>query len=233
MDDKVSKWLIDNWYNVKVPKYQMLANAGMARLINWPDSLAGMKKAKLNKKWSRPVGIAAMQEIRAKGKLFTGAYIINGLSGQDKITTVADQFEALYHKPKLVESSSMQITHQNLQTVQGIGSFMAGQIVADLRHVWPGTWADKDTWAPLGPGSRRGIAWLLGWDGITELPSMRQKDFELLLGALASEFRRCVPEIMKERKLEMHDLQNVLCESDKMARLTHGTGRAKNGYPGV
>lgn len=236
VDDKVSRWLLANWYVPDVSPQQMLANAGMARLINWPDSLATMAIVNLNRKWNKPLAIQVMQKIRgAKGsKLFTGAYIINGLAGQDKITTVANQFDELYQRAgEVVDSNSMQATHKLLQTASGIGSFIGGQIVADLRHVWPGEWADRHSWAPLGPGSRRGVAWLLGWDGITQLNSMRQNDFEILLAALLTQFHKRVPAIMADRQLEAHDVQNCLCEYDKMQRLRTATGRAKNHYKGA
>lgn len=236
MDDKVSKWLLEEWYaKGGQTRNQLLANAGMARLINWPDSLVVMRKVGLHKKWSRGGAIMAMQEIRANGKLFTGAYIINGLAGQDKITTVADQFEALYTAPySLVNSDSMQETHKNLQTLNGFGSFIAGQVVADLRHVMKGTWSDRNRWAPRGPGSQRGMSWLTGWNGIDELSKMNQGDFEVLLKALIIELSKShVWPIVKAKGLEAHDIQNCLCETDKFLRLKYGTGRGKNKFDGA
>jgi hypothetical protein len=235
-DDKVSKWLFEEWYvsSSFVGRGQQLANAGMARLINWPDTLEYLIDAKLNVKFNAAKATKVLQQVKAKhGKLFTGAYIINGIAGQDKIKTVVDQFQAMYKQPKLVDPTSMRETHTRLQTVKGNGSFIAGQIVADLRHVWPGEWADRDTWAPLGPGSRRGMAWMQGWDGIEPLPAMRQETFERLLTKLMKEFRKRVPKIMQDRALEAHDIQNCLCEYDKWMRLYHGTGRGKNKYAGA
>lgn len=235
MDDRVSKWLLENWYITGVPKKQQLCNAGMARLVNWPNTLEVMAKAKLNKKWNRDTAIEVLNNIKSTkgGKVFTGAYIINGMAGQDKITTVVNQFEQMYAHPELVNNTSMEMTHSNLQTLSGIGSFIGGQIVADLRHVWAGTWDDRDSWAPLGPGSRRGIAWLVGWDGITDLPALRQSEFNAYMRVLREEFEVNVSSIMNDRRLEQHDIQNVLCETDKYLRLKFGTGRAKNKFAGV
>lgn len=235
MDDKVSKWLLREWYPSpdKTSGGQMLADVGMARLINWPDTLDAMKLAKLNVEWNPMRADEVMRLVRAEGKLFTGAYIINGMAGQDKIKTVVGQFDCLFNHPELVVASSMQETHKQLQRVKGIGSFIAGQMVADLRHVWRGPWEDRHTWAPLGPGSRRGIAWLTGWNGTDFLPSMQQKDFEEGLTRLLKLFNKKVPAIMKDRGLEAHDIQNCLCEADKFFRLKFSTGRAKNKYPGV
>jgi hypothetical protein len=234
MDDKVSRWLVDNWYTDTPDKAQILCNAGMARLINWPDSLAYLIEAGLNKKWDQELAREVLYRVREKeGKVFTGVYIITGKPGQNKVDTVIQQFDDLYtHADKLVDTSSMRATHSKLQLVRGIGSFIGGQLVADLRHVMPGTWLDMDTWAPLGPGSRRGIAWLMGWNGVDTLPGMKQEKFEELLTALIAEMKANVGDVFDECGLEAHDVQNVLCETDKFMRLSNGTGRCKNKYPG-
>lgn len=234
-DDKVSVWLATNWYPAGGDDTkQQLANAGMARLINWPASLQYFIDAGLNKTYNAVKCRRVMDHvIRAESKLFTGVYIINGVPGQPKTKTVLNQYSALYKNPQLVDRSSMQATHKNIQTLSGFGSFIAGQLVADLRHVLSGAWADRHTWAPLGPGSRRGMAWLQGWDGLTFLPSMRQAEFEELLTDLMKEGRKRVPKIVEDRQLEAHDFQNCLCEYDKFMRLTNATGKAKNAYPGL
>lgn len=237
MDDKVSQWLLQHWYpagagNIK----QTMANAAMARLINWPDSLEHFIKAGLNEKYSEAKVEKVMRKIREQGKLFTGVYIINGIAGQDKIVTVRDQFTAMHKQAtELLDTDSMQRTHSNLQVIKGNGSFMAGQMVADLRHVAPGNWFDRHTWAPLGPGSRRGIAWLTeNWNGIDKLPNLRQSEFEERLRDLHLELgkRKNVAFVMNSRGMEMHDVQNCLCEFDKYMRIHSGTGKARNAYPG-
>lgn len=235
MDDKVSRWLLDHWYVKGVSKRQILVNVGMARLINWPDSLAVMAEAGLNKHFHGERAKVAMNVIKGHGKLFTGVYIINGIAGQDKVTTVSNQFIDLFENgAKLVDDTSMERTHANLQQLLGFGSFIAGQMVADMRWVWPGTWNDKNTWAPLGPGSRRGIAWIGGWNGSDDLPSLRQSDFLDQLRRL-THWLMAQPRfqlVHADRKLELHDIQNVLCEFDKWMRLHTGTGKARNGYAG-
>lgn len=244
MDDKVSKWLLDNWYPPKgtLPPKQMMAAVGLARLINWPDALNDLRdkvRWKTFQAWDRERTRQHFEALKAKKeKVFTGAYIITAAGagkGANKVDVVLRQIDTMFKHPELVDSSSMQRTHAKLQLIPGIGSFIAGQMVADMRHVWPGTWADRNAWAPLGPGSRRGIAWLQGWDGEEQLSRLGQSDFEDLMGVLWKHFITDPElfEVMKERMLEMHDLQNCLCEFDKFMRLKHSTGRAKNKYPGV
>lgn len=240
MDDKVSEWLQNEWYPPVAdaePGGDLLATAGLARLINWPLALVGLKAVDgAYTRWDYKAAKAHFETLKKrKEKVFTGAYIINAASGgkgANKVDVVLKQVNTLFHRPDLVDPDSMQETHSNLQKIHGIGSFIAGQIVADLRHVWPGMWEDRHLWAPLGPGSRRGIAWLQGWNGIDKLPRMSQEDFNDLMQDLMAWASKNVSKIYEERQLEAHDIQNVLCETDKYNRLTFGTGRAKNKFAG-
>lgn len=243
MDDRVSKWLLEDWYprNTRtVSKGQMLATAGLARLVNWPEALAPLRgRSSVYQDFNYAKAHDHFESIKARGgKVFTGAYIINASGhgpGVNKVDVVLDQVQILRDSPDLLDDSSMSRTHSNLQKLHGIGSFIAGQIVADLRHVWPGTWADSATWAPLGPGSRRGIAWLQGWNGVGDLlrASLKQSDFEKLLIPLVEWFKKDLKDIYNDRGLEAMDIQNCLCETDKYFRLMNGTGRAKNRFAGV
>lgn len=247
MDDKVSKWLLTRWYPyVEGTKLNTtLAAAGLARLINWPAALEGLRNGRGEdayfEKWNKAKAKKHFESMKSRGeKVFTGAYIINAAGagpGANKVDVVLGQIDEMYKRANdLVVHGNMEMTHRNMQSINGIGSFIAGQIVADLRFVLPGKWLDKDTWAPLGPGSRRGMGWLQGWDGIDagELGRMSQTVFnshmaELIKWAKAD---KVAGPIFKERMLEAHDMQNVLCETDKYFRLLHKTGRAKNKYNG-
>lgn len=239
MDDKVSEWLLANWYPHNVSRPTIMAAVGLARLFNWPESLDGLRapRSGVFNKWDRAKADEHFHKIKTNGgKVFTGVYIINGAlggRGSDKIETVLGQIDVMHNNAgALIDNTSMEATWRHLQTVDGIGSFMAGQMVADLRHVWPGLWADRMRWAPLGPGSQRGMAWLHGWDGVEELKRMPQEQFVERINALLSTLmnNRAFQEIHDRLKLELHDIQNCLCEMDKYMRLKTGTGKARNGY---
>jgi hypothetical protein len=246
MDDKVSRWLLDTWYEETISGKplddagQTLASAGMARLINWPDTLEHVLEHTIdtNGTWhfDQAKMINVLRKYRDAGnKIFTGAYIINaaGANGSDKIEVVCRQASTLYKHGELLLPDTMKGTHAALMRVPGIGSFIAGQIVADLRHICPGEWSDRMSWAPIGPGSRRGIAWLVGWDGNTKLNRLRQEEFEEYLVELIAWVKKNCAAVFRDRKLEAHDIQNCLCEYDKFMRLTNETGRGKNKYPGA
>lgn len=233
VDDKVSRWLLSNWYT-KTAVTHPLAAAGLARLINWPDTLEVLLHDAWE--WDMEAAMLALRLYRDdRNKVFTGVYIINGTGakGRDKIFVVCRQVNTFYMHPELLDPKSMESTWRNLMRVPGIGTFIAGQMTADLRHVVPGEWADKMAWAPLGPGSQRGLSWLQGWDGLAKLPSMSQAVFTEGIGVLMPWFASTLPEIFDDRKLEAHDVQNCLCEYDKFMRISTGVGRGKNSYPGV
>ncbi len=239
MDDKVSQWLLHNWYDTKVSPRMLVTAAALARLLNWPDTLlqlvgpdmyfhkwnASAVKNKLNK-WQR-----------AGNKVFTGAYIINGAAGGSKIDQVVRHVHAISTAMRnpdgrpVIDTRSMEATHHALMQFNGIGSFMAGQIVADLRHVVPGEWRDRMVWAPLGPGSARGMRRLLGKEA---RGAMRQSEFNDLLPHLMGQLQRDrrIAVIFADRKLEAMDIQNVCCEVDKYIRLLNNEGHVRSGYPG-
>ena len=84
---------------------------------------------------------------------------------------------------------------------------------------------DRDTWCPIGPGARRGLARVYG------LPvKTRFSDTEGLSNML---------DLFDERvdywpkglvKLELHDIQFQLCEFDKYERVKLGEGRPRSKY---
>lgn len=233
MDDRVSIWLAENWYNSKATNFTLLIMGCMARMINWPDTLACLKMgqaARLEQSWD-PKWIKKTLNKRKKSgeKIFTGAYIINGARGGSKIIQVVDNINFIakdFHSIKEnIREHDMRELWALLLDYPGIGTFIAGQIVADLRHVgFFKSPNDCMEWAPLGPGSKRGM-----WKLTGNKPN--QKTFEILLPELVCDVYQELPEIAKDRQLEAMDIQNSLCEFDKYTRLEQG-GHVKNKYPG-
>ncbi|CAM5794068.1 nucleotide kinase domain-containing protein [Rhizobacter fulvus] len=238
--DRVSQYLLNTWYGdtILASVEQIAVNAAMARLINWPDTLEELRAAGQNEDYRSATAHAVLAARRDRGdKVFTGAYKVSGIRGEDKVTTVIGQCDqVLRDYARLIDPSSMARTHARLQSIPAIGSFMAGQIVADLRYVHPGAWADRDTWAPLGPGSERGLARLRGWDGEDEGALRRfgitQANFPANIRQLREQLN-AVPEVravLERVGAEAMDLQNCLCEFDKVSRYTAGQGDPKNLY---
>ena len=246
MDDKVSIWLMQHWYPEVIeagvmPARQLMACALAARMINRTATLAHITGGNRFSGWNYERFRGRMYAVKASGEpVFTNAYIINGASGGPKIEQVLNAIEKCYTtKPfYYLDLRSMQATAQHLHRLPGIGGFMAGQVVADLRWVLNGPtyWADRMVWAPPGPGSSRGMKYLLGLSAPNDMAGrgkdLSEKQFLQHLPTLIYIAKRhpIVGPIFKDRRLEAHDIQNTLCELGKYIRVKNG-GHAKNHYP--
>lgn len=230
MDDKVSQWLYQNWYGPNYNHRNMVAAVGLARFINKPETLE-LIGFPIRRQPERIKQI--VRKAQAEGlTVFNSAYMVRGNDGQDKIESVVDYYvEAIRKIP--VDTSSMEETHARLLGCYGMGSFMAGQIVADLRWAMgaSNSWKDREDWAPLGPGSKRGMNRVLGFPKDTP---MNQKAFlERLTGLRYYVIERNLVPVSIYSRMEAHDWQNCLCEFDKYERVLHGEGRPKSRYPGA
>lgn len=228
MDDKVSVWLLENWYPMTRYTGSEIYTAVLARAINWPDALECIA-TELDSVES--VKGRLKERKNSKEKVFTGAYIVPGVKGQEKIDSVIALAERVKQQPcETITKVSMRDTWRWLLSFDGLGTFLAGQIVADLACLRSGSnWPDTMEWAPVGPGSARGLNRLMG---IKKTANLTQERFEPLLKELIKEIRPSISSIWHDRQLCAMDIQNCLCEFDKYRRLTlqEGTVRAK--YPG-
>lgn len=224
MDDKVSQWLFNNWYDQYFDHYNILPAVALARFINKPETL---EKIGFPQIWKPKVIKDRVRKMQANGDVvFNAAYMVRGSDGTDKIESVVDYFcSPLVGKD--FPRGSMKELHGWVLSHFGFGSFMAGQVAADLRHACDGEFADKDTWAAIGPGSRRGMNRLLGRD--LKSP-MKQDEFDEQLVVVMYGLGGVLPYELTER-LEAIDYQNCLCELDKVCRCLDG-GRAKQKYNG-
>lgn len=228
MDDRVSRWLLDNWYLPNYDHPNALIACALARFFNLPFTL---EQIGYPLQWNPERVRRIVRYHQRRGRtVFNGAYIVRGNEGVDKVGCVVNYtLQPLSKMSGIVDSSSMQRTWERLILVRGIGPFMAGQVVADLRRAATGDWKDRLKWAPKGPGSARGLNRLL--ERPVNAP-IRQEEFAKHLRWLAGLVGIKVPTEIVNR-LEMMDLQNVCCELDKYERVLWGEGRPKQRYPGT
>ena len=108
----------------------------------------------------------------------------------------------------------------------GWGSFMAGQVVADLRWTRYLEHApDVGRWAPLGPGSTRGLNRLAGRLVGQSIPQVQGLAEMLELQRIVNNNTAAyVPAI------ELADVQSCLCEVDKYLRAQTNGGRPRSLY---
>lgn len=228
MDDAVSQWLLKNWYEPYHGHKNMVLAAAMARFFNLPDVLG---KLGFPEKWNPTRTKKILADIRAKGGVtFNCAYLVCGSSGGNKNEMVVDRYlQVLVDDPPSINPDSMEESWSEITRYPGFASFSAGQVVADLRWGMPGLWSDAKTWAPMGPGSERGMNRLLtgtpnppkgGYYFNEELSKLIADNYIFLPGSITS-------------RMEAIDWQNSLCEYDKFCRTLRGEGRPKRRFNGV
>lgn len=228
MNDKVSQWLLKEWYTPHHGHFNMLVAATLARQLNNPESLAALG---FPLQWDPARAEEILNKRAAAGlKNFSGAYMITGTLGGTKVQQVVHKVVTpIYEHRPVIDSTSMEASVNSLLPCAGFSTFIAGQVVADLRWGMNGTWEDKLLWAPIGPGSRRGMNRMLGKPIDTP---MNQKQFNNYLAAYIVDVKKRLPtEITHD--LEAIDYQNTLCEVDKYIRTLLEEGTPKQKYPGA
>ncbi|WP_371436353.1 nucleotide kinase domain-containing protein [Polaromonas sp.] len=232
MDDRVSVAMLAHWYAPNGRAEVDLVAAVLGRLVNWPDSLMTITDGapfQLDHLKVARERLAARAESGAK--VFTGAYVVPGVPGFSKVDSVCNLVDLVASRSGSFLGDSMAETWSKLIQVDGIGSFLAGQMVADMVHLKAGQgWTDPMTWAPIGPGSARGLNRLLGRP---KDQAVSQAEFERALPALMAVLRPMVPELCADRGLQAMDFQNCLCEFDKTRRLMLVEGKVRARYDGA
>jgi hypothetical protein len=183
----------------------------------------------------------ARRRLKDVHPIVTGAYIIKGWDGYEKLDGVlkcidealaqldSDEVDSLgwvirNHWP-VRSCRQLEMAWGDLQSIRYMGPFMAYEVVSDLR--WTDTLrlaADINTWANPGPGCKRGLGW--AYSGNSEV---RPPD---LLGAMQwllsmSQDTRNWPSDWP--RWEMREVEHWLCEFDKYNRALRGD-RMKRRY---
>lgn len=226
MDDKVSKWLYNNWYKPYKDHPNTLLAVVLARHFNLSSTLEAIG---FPEEWLPEVAKRILKDMKArKVILFNNAYIIRAdAKYPNKYESVIDEtVQQFVDDPPKLDTSSMQACTETVMAYRNLAGFMAGQVVADLRWAVSGGWRDRYTYAPMGPGSKRGMNRL---QGRKEDHPLSQEDFlkelqetvSLLEGDLSVDITK---------RLELMDYQNCMCEYDKYTRVLTGEGKPKQRY---
>jgi hypothetical protein len=161
----------------------------------------------------------------------TGAYLIPSKPGYPKGEGVLQYFHNWCKRPWLdwwqtwlCFPTTLQEMYDWIGAVPGLGTFMTAQIVADLKYL-PTFQKASDWWtfAAPGPGSKKGLNFVLGLDmkshwnqalWLEELCALNDKVTPMLADAGIE-------------KLHNQDLQNCLCEFSKFTKVARGLGRPR------
>ena len=224
-NDKVTKW-IRGHYNIDLdlmPEFNMI----LARFVNKPSSLDQMgwpfdkwgipQQARFELWMGQPGAWGSAYIVSTNGRSMPKHEYISGL-----LTAALEQCE------QVGKANTCLAAHVALQRISGLASFMAAQVVADLKNTKGhplNTAEDWWTFVAPGPGSLRGMAWVLEWEKCSP------KEFMDGMVWLRHEIDEWLPESIP--KFCNQDLQNCLCEFDKFMRVTKGTGKSKRKYAGA
>lgn len=226
-NDKVTQWIANHWRNPNSSHPNLVAAMVLARMFNLPTHLTELQPFI---EWDLDDMCRVSKERRERGdKCFNGAYLITTCGVKmDKIDYVYRVVEdvakdRVFKVPCYVPLKDF---HLRLTQTKGLGDFLAGQIIADLKNT-PGhplqKAVDHSTWATPGPGSLRGLARLEG----AHRPSRAG-----FLGRMHAARATVTPLLIKMPTIDAQDFQNCLCEFDKWDRTYLGTSRPKQRYPG-
>lgn len=224
-DDRVTRWVHVNWLDRWRNHNELWFAMVVARLFNFPHALDDISDCVLP---FNPTKMKRRLHARRDAGLknFNAAYIVstNGRA-MDKVDYIVDcvltpMWEGRKKMSLLVgQVDFLDDVHQALMQFQGMASFMAAQVVADVKYASPDQWKDFHTFAASGPGSRRGLNRILGQR--VDAP-WTEENFRAVLQDLRTATNLRLSDM---EAITAQDIQNCLCEYDKYerARLEEGT----------
>lgn len=238
-DDRMTQWIMTNLLDD--PRYggenDMWFVSAIARYVNWPPSLAALAAngaiPECAEDFDPDVFINVIGTLKKRDvKVWGSAYMLypGRETGSNKAETVARRFleplakDAANIRESLSENRVEALVTQ-LTKYWGWNTFLAGQVAADLTY-YPqelGEAEDLYDWAPIGPGSTRGLNRLLG----RKLnATWKQVEFN-------AELKKVWLEIADQLDLDhfsLHDAQNCMCEMDKYWRTLNDEGVPRSIY---
>ncbi len=189
--------------------------------------------------WRHDHALKLLSDRRAAGhKIFTGAFMINSPGGIGKLEAICARIEKVWQdwddlSLRSAQWRTLQEAHKDLTRYEGLGGFMAYEVVCDLRYTSVLKEAtDIMTWCNPGPGCIRGLYRIAG----IEIPNKSNATSPPILPG----WQDTMEELLKllSRKLpklpafEMREVEHSLCEFDKYERLRLKEGKSKRKYQG-
>lgn len=210
--DKTTRWLKLNWRDPYTSDPLLYWAITLARFVNRISSLERLQYPVAS---DGSVDLNHLYQVASTIKPLWGtAYMIRSSDGRAKLDYVfRDVLEPLLANGRSPRpDDTLRSYSDELRSHYGIGPFMAGQIVADLKYTPQLAHAsDWHTWAVLGPGSRRGLNRFHSRQlhaPIDEAQALAEfLDIRLHLKSVGVDF--CA-----------QDVQHCMCELDKYQRVS-------------
>lgn len=228
-DDRVTRWIAKYWREPHAKDPYLWHAMLIARYLNWPNTLAMLPYPEPWPDHAHEINRILLAREATGTKVFTGAYIVstNGAK-MSKVRYVLKLFGYAWKHQGPRVGSTLAHAHTNLMLINGVGSFMAAQIVADLKYTpFLKEATDWHTWAAPGPGSLRGLSRVRG---LGTGSKWRKDAFVPELLQLRKELQPLVEPSTYKLLHDLQNLQNCLCEYDKFCRALYDQGRPKARY---
>ena len=228
--DRGSQYLLQLMNSHEDP-LDRLALSYFYRQVNRPDTMndiiarnkgyAPNASEILDPSWYDRV-VAPVSQARP-GAFLSGAYMIL-ISPGDKGSTV-QKMQAMFpaarpHLEQIAGSPSLASRVKALQLTPGLGPFMAMQIATDMGYC-EGETDQENTFVLAGPGSRRGVGFLLGKEYATPAEAHH------VITTFPFDALPPLPE-SNGRLASWMDVQNIFCEYSKYGRMVQ---RGDRGAP--
>jgi hypothetical protein len=236
-DDKTTEWIRENAREpLRGDDAATVVAMVMCRVFNRVETLKILHLHGVLHRWNIH---EAIQVLEGEHPVVGAAYVVKTPDGMDKLHGAAEMVDAVSFSSNLLveeirNSNSLEGAWVALQQYPCIGSFMAYEIVSDLRHTdLLDKATDIMTWAVPGPGACRGLSWLvasnsevLGYGGRlvreTALGFMR----ELLVASRSTDHWPSNWPVW-----EMREVEHWLCEHYKWVRVKYYNERMKRRFP--
>lgn len=218
-DDRVTKEIHSIIRSFGVPMGDLPYWYTIARMFNKPETLCRALDAwRYGDHWPD-----RLKRLRAEGyTLFHSAYLV---------TTCGKAVDKVDHVGRVtLDVARLQVPRVGLQKafdelvkVDGLASFLAGQIVADLRNSGYLVAEDKveaKFWCVPGPGSVKGLKYIFR--------NFSRRYFSAYIDELFLQ----MPEEVTRMDLHAQDLQNCLCEFSKYMQIYNDEGGRRRPFRG-
>lgn len=238
-DDRVSQWIIDHLIEPNKADEGLWFTLLIARLINWPPTLQALLHEQVipcaPENFDAELFSVTIEALKANDtKVYSGAYMVYPTKmdvGGNKSSAIAkhilggvvERAEDIWCSLNRPDADpSIERFVEALSKCFGLSTFMAGQVAADLTY-GDTEFEDLYSYAPIGPGSSRGLNYL---KGRRPFASWGQGDFNNALIEIHHE----IEEHLDITDMTLHDVQNVMCEFSKYCRCVLNEGVPKTIY---
>ena len=212
-DDRTTQWIAQHWRTPHANDADVWFAMTVARMLNHPPSLHAIG-------YPLPWNAARVERVLlARGQQVFGAAYIIGTAGKrvakvPYVVSLLDAARTLEYPPR--QGDTLARAHDKLRAAAGLGSFMAAQVVADLKHTATlANATDWWDWAAPGPGSLRGLHWL-ETGVLLDKRGGSKANFVARLLALRQQVKPLLAPGVP--RLCLQDFQNCLCELSKYVR---------------